>query len=262
MPATRCSRSGETAIYAEFAFEGAVVSGNIVDGAANGISIVNFDKGGRMAVCSGNVVRNLSTEGPYPADAPGFGVGITVEADTRRQRQHGGERAALRREDRLGAVHAQRRGHRQRHPQGRYRHRRDRRRGRRLSRHLGQCDLRDAQGAILGYRWSDAVTLPTWRLWGNAGYAHLTVRPQPRELILSAQRSGQHLRRPDLSDWYALAARYGWPRQFVESFRNRLVRFQQRCASTAATINLRGASGAVTSHFSAMPSPSSGTAAQ
>jgi uncharacterized secreted repeat protein (TIGR03808 family) len=77
-----CLRSGETAIYAEFAFEGAVVSGNIVDGAANGISIVNFDQGGRLATCQGNVVRNLSRVGPYPADAPGFGVGITVEADT------------------------------------------------------------------------------------------------------------------------------------------------------------------------------------
>ena len=77
-----CSESGETAIYAEFAFEGAVVSSNIVDGAANGISIVNFNEGGRMAVCSGNLVRNMKTEGPYPADAPGFGVGITVEADT------------------------------------------------------------------------------------------------------------------------------------------------------------------------------------
>ncbi|WP_394893374.1 TIGR03808 family TAT-translocated repetitive protein [Mesorhizobium sp. AaZ16] len=77
-----CMRSGETALYAEFAFEGAIISGNIVDGAANGISIVNFNEGGRMGVCSGNIVRNLSTEGPYPADAPGFGVGITVEADT------------------------------------------------------------------------------------------------------------------------------------------------------------------------------------
>jgi uncharacterized secreted repeat protein (TIGR03808 family) len=77
-----CMRSGETAVYAEFAFEGAIISGNIVDGAANGISIVNFNEGGRMGVCSGNIVRNLSTEGPYPADAPGFGVGITVEADT------------------------------------------------------------------------------------------------------------------------------------------------------------------------------------
>jgi uncharacterized secreted repeat protein (TIGR03808 family) len=77
-----CTRSGETALYAEFAFEGAVINGNIVDGAANGISIVNFDQGGRAAVCSANLVRNLSTEGPYPADAPGFGVGISVEADT------------------------------------------------------------------------------------------------------------------------------------------------------------------------------------
>jgi len=30
-----CMRSGETAIYAEFAFQGAVIDGNIVDGAAN-----------------------------------------------------------------------------------------------------------------------------------------------------------------------------------------------------------------------------------
>ncbi len=45
-----CLRSGETALYAEFAFEGAIVSGNIVDGAANGISIVTFAKGGRLAV--------------------------------------------------------------------------------------------------------------------------------------------------------------------------------------------------------------------
>ncbi|BCH34041.1 Tat protein [Mesorhizobium sp. L-8-10] len=74
-------RSGETAIYAEFAYEGAVINANIVDGAANGISMVNFNEGGRMGVCSGNIVRNLSTQGPYTADPPGFGVGIAVEAD-------------------------------------------------------------------------------------------------------------------------------------------------------------------------------------
>lgn len=77
-----CLRSGETGLYQEFAFEGAVISGNIVDGAANGISIVNFNEGGRMAVCSGNLVRNMSTVGPYAADAPGFGCGIAAEADT------------------------------------------------------------------------------------------------------------------------------------------------------------------------------------
>ncbi|TGU92060.1 TIGR03808 family TAT-translocated repetitive protein [Mesorhizobium sp. M00.F.Ca.ET.151.01.1.1] len=77
-----CLRSGETAVYSEFSFEGAVISNNIVDGAANGISIVNFNEGGRMGACSGNIVRNLSTSGPYTADPPGFGVGIAVEADT------------------------------------------------------------------------------------------------------------------------------------------------------------------------------------
>ncbi|MEO3387877.1 TIGR03808 family TAT-translocated repetitive protein [Mesorhizobium sp. CAU 1741] len=79
----QCLRSGETAIYAEFAFEGALISGNIVDTAAIGISIANLNDGGRLAVCSGNVVRNLVDAGPYePFEAMGFGVGISAEADT------------------------------------------------------------------------------------------------------------------------------------------------------------------------------------
>jgi uncharacterized secreted repeat protein (TIGR03808 family) len=82
MTGNTCSRSGGTALYSEFSFEGAVIANNIVDGAANGISIVNFNEGGRIGICSNNIVRNLSTTGPYPADAPGFGVGISVEADT------------------------------------------------------------------------------------------------------------------------------------------------------------------------------------
>ena len=79
--ANSCIRSGETGIYSEFSFEGAVINANIVDGAANGISIVNLNEGGRMAVCSANIVRNLSAKGPYQQDPPGFGVGISVEAD-------------------------------------------------------------------------------------------------------------------------------------------------------------------------------------
>ena len=79
--ANSCIRSGETGIYAEFSFEGAIINANVVDGAANGISIVNFNEGGRMAVCSANIVRNLSPQGPYQQDPPGFGVGISVEAD-------------------------------------------------------------------------------------------------------------------------------------------------------------------------------------
>ncbi len=77
-----CSRLGETAIYSEFSFEGAVITGNIVDTAVNGISIVNFNEGGRLGVCSNNIVRNMSKQGPYPPDSAGFGIGIGIEADT------------------------------------------------------------------------------------------------------------------------------------------------------------------------------------
>ncbi|MGO8105598.1 TIGR03808 family TAT-translocated repetitive protein, partial [Rhizobium leguminosarum] len=74
----QCRRSGETAIYVEFAFEGAVVSDNMIDGAANGISIANFDEGGRLASVTGNVVRNLTLRGPYQHEV-GFGIGIAAE---------------------------------------------------------------------------------------------------------------------------------------------------------------------------------------
>jgi uncharacterized secreted repeat protein (TIGR03808 family) len=76
-----CRDSGETAIYAEFAFENAVISDNVVDGAANGISAPNLDQGGHGATISGNIVRNLHTDGPYDPGFPGFGTGIGVEAD-------------------------------------------------------------------------------------------------------------------------------------------------------------------------------------
>ena len=75
-------RSGETAIYVEFEFQGAVVANNVIDGAANGISVVNFMQGGRLATVSGNLIRNLTSKAPYPNDPPIFGFGITVEADT------------------------------------------------------------------------------------------------------------------------------------------------------------------------------------
>ncbi|MGV8839517.1 MAG: TIGR03808 family TAT-translocated repetitive protein [Bauldia sp.] len=77
-----CTRLGETAIYSEFAFEGAVIADNVVDTAATGISVANLIDGGRMATVSGNIVRNLTGAGPYPADPPGFGNGIYVEADS------------------------------------------------------------------------------------------------------------------------------------------------------------------------------------
>jgi uncharacterized secreted repeat protein (TIGR03808 family) len=53
----------------------------MIDGAANGISIANFDEGGRLASVTGNVVRNLTLKGPYKHEV-GFGIGIAAEADT------------------------------------------------------------------------------------------------------------------------------------------------------------------------------------
>jgi uncharacterized secreted repeat protein (TIGR03808 family) len=76
-----CRNSGEVGIYSEFAFTGALIANNIVDRAATGISVTNFREGGHMAVVANNIVRNIVDSGPYRPDAPGFGVGISVEAD-------------------------------------------------------------------------------------------------------------------------------------------------------------------------------------
>ncbi|MEO0547797.1 MAG: TIGR03808 family TAT-translocated repetitive protein [Pseudomonadota bacterium] len=82
MVGNTCLRSGETAVYAEFQFQGSMIANNIVDGGTIGISIANFNEGGRLAVCANNLVRNMKTDGPYPAEVAGFGIGIFAEADT------------------------------------------------------------------------------------------------------------------------------------------------------------------------------------
>ena len=74
-----CQRLGEVAIYAEFGFEGALIAQNLVDGAATGISVTNFDIGGRLAVIQGNLIRNLVRREHEPTDKRG--EGIAVEAD-------------------------------------------------------------------------------------------------------------------------------------------------------------------------------------
>lgn len=73
---------GETAIYVEFGFEGAVISGNTIDGAALGIVSTNFNNGGRLATIQGNMIRNMIPRRPAGTD-PGdiAGVGIAAEAD-------------------------------------------------------------------------------------------------------------------------------------------------------------------------------------
>lgn len=73
---------GETAIYSEFGFEGAVIANNIVEGAQTGISVTNFNEGGRLGVVAGNIIRKLTRRPANPSPDGFNGVGIAVEADT------------------------------------------------------------------------------------------------------------------------------------------------------------------------------------
>lgn len=72
----------EVALYSEFGFEGAVIANNTVDICTTGISVANFNEGGRMATVQANIIRNVlprRTIGDAPAaDA---GIGIAIEAD-------------------------------------------------------------------------------------------------------------------------------------------------------------------------------------
>jgi uncharacterized secreted repeat protein (TIGR03808 family) len=73
----------EVALYSEFAFEGAIIANNTVDGAALGVSVCNFNEGGRLAVVQGNIIRNLLAKRPIgTAPDDDGGIGIYVEADT------------------------------------------------------------------------------------------------------------------------------------------------------------------------------------
>jgi uncharacterized secreted repeat protein (TIGR03808 family) len=75
-----CRESGEVAIFSEFGFSGSVIADNVIDDAATGISITNLDSGGRLATCSGNIVRNIRARSEVNPDTRP--VGIYVEADT------------------------------------------------------------------------------------------------------------------------------------------------------------------------------------
>jgi uncharacterized secreted repeat protein (TIGR03808 family) len=79
MTGNHVERIGEVALYAEFAFQGAVIANNNIDRAATGISVTNFNDGGRLAVVQGNLIRNLFRREAEPVD--NRGNGIAVEAD-------------------------------------------------------------------------------------------------------------------------------------------------------------------------------------
>jgi uncharacterized secreted repeat protein (TIGR03808 family) len=76
-------QAGEVAIYSEFSFDGAAISGNTVQDAWVGIEIVNYaDHGGRLSAVSGNVIRGIR-QGRHPSNgAAGGGLGIFVEGDS------------------------------------------------------------------------------------------------------------------------------------------------------------------------------------
>lgn len=72
----------EVALYSEFAFEGAVIANNTVDICAVGVSVANFNEGGRMVTVHGNVIRNILPKRPIgTAPDDDAGIGIVVEAD-------------------------------------------------------------------------------------------------------------------------------------------------------------------------------------
>jgi uncharacterized secreted repeat protein (TIGR03808 family) len=77
----RCFELGEVAIYSEFDFIDATIADNLVDGAALGVAVTNFNVGGRGAVVRNNVIRNIVNKRPQGGpDSSGLGIG--VEADT------------------------------------------------------------------------------------------------------------------------------------------------------------------------------------
>jgi uncharacterized secreted repeat protein (TIGR03808 family) len=70
------------ALYVEFASEGAIVANNFIDGGNGGISFANFfEHGGRLGICSGNIVKNIRGGPAYPDGNLQIGAGIAAEAD-------------------------------------------------------------------------------------------------------------------------------------------------------------------------------------
>lgn len=76
----QCFDCREVAIFSEFGFSGTIISDNLIDRAATGISITNLDSEGHLAVCSGNIVRNITRNSPTNPDT--IPIGIFAEADT------------------------------------------------------------------------------------------------------------------------------------------------------------------------------------
>ncbi len=77
--ANRCENIGEVAIFVEFRFRNAQVRDNHIRHASAGISITNMREGGRGAIVTGNVIRDIA---PRIASEDVLGYGIWAEAET------------------------------------------------------------------------------------------------------------------------------------------------------------------------------------
>lgn len=75
-----CADSDEVSIYSEFGFSGSIISDNLIERGAAGISITNFDHGGRLCVCSGNIVRDMKANSPTNPDVVPYGIAAEADA--------------------------------------------------------------------------------------------------------------------------------------------------------------------------------------
>lgn len=75
-----CAKSGEVSIFSEFGFSGSIISGNLVEGGAAGISMTNFDHEGRLSICQGNIIRNLATSSPTNPEVVPYGIAAEADA--------------------------------------------------------------------------------------------------------------------------------------------------------------------------------------
>lgn len=75
-----CGQSGEVSIFSEFGFSGSIISHNLIEGGAAGISMTNFDHGGRLSVCQGNIVRNLAERSHTNPDTVPYGIAAEADA--------------------------------------------------------------------------------------------------------------------------------------------------------------------------------------
>ncbi|MEL6374049.1 MAG: TIGR03808 family TAT-translocated repetitive protein [Pseudomonadota bacterium] len=95
MTGNHVANIGEVALYAEFGFEGAMIANNVIDGAASGIAVTNFNDGGRLAVVSGNLIRNLRQRPNEPMDKRGEGLSIEADASVTGNTIEGAPAAAI-----------------------------------------------------------------------------------------------------------------------------------------------------------------------